>query len=176
MDTHQRTEPAPAVAPNTLERFRRVWRPLSILVAALIVAGGIIEPLMGLAVPILIAAALVLNLRRRRSFCAGVCPNGNVLSIALRPFSRMKALPAGLASPGTRRMLCGIMLFCVVGLAARAGPEAGALGRVFWTVYAIALAAGTLMGLAFKPRAWCAVCPVGTLQDTLRPAPPTGIG
>jgi polyferredoxin len=38
---------------------------------------------------------------------------------------------------------------------------------VFWVLCAASLSAGLLMGFFFKPRSWCAICPMGTLQDTI---------
>jgi polyferredoxin len=64
-------------------------------------------------------------------------------------------------------MLCGVMIFCLVGLLSRNHSDLQSIGRVFWWIYMVALSLGILLGLAYKPRAWCAVCPLGTLQDTI---------
>lgn len=78
-------------------------------------------------------------------------------------------LPPALRSAGFRRGLCGFMLFCVINLLIRSGGGWEAAGRVFRGIYVLSLGVGTALGLYFKPRAWCAVCPVGTLQETLSP-------
>ena len=134
-----------------------------------IAVGGYFFPLLGFAVPVLIAAALAMNARSRRSFCAQTCPNGAVLGAALKPVSRFRRLPAFLSDPGFRRGLCGFMLFCVIGQTARGYPDASSIGRVFWAIYLIAVGLGAAAGLLYKPRAWCAFCPMGTLQDTVAP-------
>lgn len=150
---------------------RRRFRKTAELVSAVFVVGAAIAgysyPLAAFIVPGLVVAAVAMNARRRRSFCAGICPNGNVLGAGLRTLSRNRKLPAFLADPQLRRVLCGAMLFCAVGLTVRLYPDAKAIGRVFWSIYLIALSAGGILGLLYKPRAWCAVCPVGTLQDTI---------
>jgi hypothetical protein len=145
-----------------------LWRYASYAVVALIAIGGFFIPALALAVPVLMIAAIALDFFRRRSFCAGICPNGTFLASTLKPVSRKRPLPRALVSPTVRRALCGFMLVCIFGLLARSPLEASAIGRNFWAIYTIALTAGILFGLLYKPRAWCAICPLGTLQDTIR--------
>jgi polyferredoxin len=147
--------------------YRGPWRYLSLLFIFAIAAGGWFYPPAGLAVPLLIVTALVTNLFSRRYFCSSLCPNGRALSVSLTRFSRRATLPGVLRSVQARRALCGFMLFCVVNLLARSGGAPGQIARVFWFIYLISIGVSTVMGLFFKPRSWCAVCPVGTLQDTL---------
>lgn len=65
-------------------------------------------------------------------------------------------------------MLCGFLMFSVVSLLARYGKGGvPAVGRIFWAVYVLATGLGFVVGSVFKPRSWCAFCPMGTLQDTV---------
>ncbi|MEI6874095.1 MAG: 4Fe-4S binding protein [Spirochaetota bacterium] len=143
------------------------WRAVSPALLALIAIGGYFQPLLGLGVLGLMAVALILNFREKRSFCAGVCPNGTFYSRALKPVSRGKVFPRSFATPQIRRMLCAAMMLCMIGLLARNGTDASGIGGVFWMIYAIALTAGTFIGIFYKPRTWCTICPMGTLQDTI---------
>jgi ferredoxin-type protein NapH len=151
-----------------------LWRYSSFAVVALISIGGFFFPALALAVPVLMIAAITLDFFGRRSFCAGICPNGVFLATTLKPVSRMRPMPRALVRPTIRRALCGLMLVCLVGLVSRSPLEPGAIGRIFWAIYAIALSAGVLFGLLFKPRAWCVLCPLGTLQDTIGTRRKTG--
>jgi hypothetical protein len=72
--------------------------------------GGFFIPYLGYAVAVVMLVAVVMSLR--------------------------KPLPAGTLSPGSKRALCGFMMFCVI-------------------------------GNIYRPRAWCAVCPMGTLQEMI---------
>lgn len=145
----------------------RAWKIGAFLFVAVFAVGGFFYPILGLVVFGLMVAALIMNARRRRSFCAGFCPNGTFLAAACKPASRDRKLPRALTSPNFRRMLCGVMIFCMIGLIARSYPDPVSVGRVFWTIYVIALSIGVAFGLLYKPRSWCAVCPLGTLQDTI---------
>ncbi len=40
-------------------------------------------------------------------------------------------------------------------------------GRVFWERCMITTVIGVVLGLIYRPRAWCSLCPVGTLQQLI---------
>ncbi|MCA1950467.1 MAG: 4Fe-4S binding protein [Treponema sp.] len=140
---------------------------LSVLFVLLVGVGGYFYPLVGLLVIGLIILAVALNFRSTRYFCGHICPNGASLSTVLTPISRKRRLPQFLYAPEIRRALCGFMLFCMVNLLVRFGRAWSEVGRIFWAIYVISLGISYTMGLFYKPRAWCAVCPMGTLQDTI---------
>jgi len=152
---------------NITSFYKGPWKPLSVLFIASVAVGGYFVPLIGLAVPVLIVAALATNLGTKRYFCGNLCPNGRFFSAAFKGASLRRKLPRSLYSPELRRVLCGFMLFCVINLLVRSGGGLEPVARVFWAIYVFAVGIGVLMGLVFKPRAWCAVCPMGTLQDNL---------
>jgi len=132
-----------------------------------IAIGGIFVPEIGLVLAALMVAAIVMTLRKPRSFCSTVCPRGKALGFIMRRPSKRKALPRFMLSIKFRRLLCGSMMFCVIGSLVRTGGEIRGVGTVFWALCAISLSTGLLMGYFFKPRSWCAICPMGTLQDTI---------
>jgi len=137
-------------------------------VFVLVVAvGGIFVPEIGLVLAALMVTAIVMTLIKPRSFCSRVCPRGRALGFIMRKPSRRKSLPPFVLSAGFRRLLCGSTMFCVIGSLVRTGGNIHSVGIVFWGLCALSLSAGLVMGFFFKPRAWCAVCPMGTLQDTI---------
>jgi len=148
--------------------YKGPYRYFSVLFIVAVGIGGYFLPVIGLAVPGLMLLALILNFRGRRLFCSGVCPNGRALSVVTTQISRGSKLPAFLVEPGMRRILCGFMLFCMVNLIVRYGSGGiVSIGRIFWAIYLIAAGISMAVGIAFKPRSWCAFCPMGTLQDTV---------
>jgi len=132
-----------------------------------VAVGGIFVPEIGLILAALMVTAIVMTLIKPRSFCSRVCPRGKALGFIMRKPSRRKALPTFVLSAGFRRLLCGSTMFCVIGSLVRTGGNVHSVGIVFWGLCALSLSAGLVMGFFFKPRAWCAVCPMGTLQDTI---------
>ncbi|MDD3981893.1 MAG: 4Fe-4S binding protein [Spirochaetia bacterium] len=132
-----------------------------------IAIGGIFVPELGLALAGLMAAAIVMTLRKPRSFCSTLCPRGKALGFIMRGTTKRRALPKFMLTLKFRRLLCGAMMFCVIGNLARSGGTLPAVGLVFWVLCILSLTAGLILGFFFKPRAWCAICPMGTLQDTI---------
>ncbi len=145
----------------------KLYRIASLLFVVGVAVGGYFQPLVGLTIPLLLLLALILNIRGRRLFCSSVCPNGKTYAQVLKRVSWGRRLPTLLKSGEFRKVLCGLMLFCVISGLTRFGHGWAGVARVFWAVYVLSLGIGTIMGLIFKPRAWCVVCPVGTLQETL---------
>lgn len=139
----------------------------SIVFVLSVAVAGFFYPLAGFAVALVMAVAIAMTLVRPKSFCAYACPRGKALGLALKPFSRGKPIPPGLVSPGSKRALCGFMMLCVIGNVARLAGTPRALGTFFWALCVISLAAGVVTGLVYRPRAWCAVCPMSTLQETI---------
>jgi len=135
---------------------------------AAVLVGSFFWPAAGLAVPVLVLAAALGNMFKPRWFCAKACPRAYILGGFLPRISRYRPLPKSFYSPGIRKILCGFMLFCSIGQTVRVWPDYRALGFFFWYVCALTLAAAFIVGILYKPRAWCAFCPVGTLQDTMR--------
>jgi polyferredoxin len=148
----------------TGNKYRDIY---SFLLVAGLAIGGYFWPVLGLGILGLMVTALLLNFRKRRSFCAGVCPNGNFLAASLKGVSANRRVPRAFVDARLRRMLCGLMIFCLIGLISRGFPDVSVMGRAFWVVYIVALSVGLLIGIFYKPRAWCVICPLGTLQDTI---------
>lgn len=148
--------------------YRGPYKALSLVIVLGLSVAGFFFPPAGLLVIAMMVLAMVLNARQTRAFCTSVCPNGRALSAVIPLHRRSEAIPRYMASKEFRRALCGMMLFCMLNLSMRAGGTIEGLGRVFWMLYLASVGMGTVMGLLFKPRAWCAICPMGTLQDTVR--------
>jgi len=155
-------------------------RPLSRLVLGLapvfILAGGAFFPALGLVVPLILLAAVLGGLKRRRWFCSAACPRASLLEILGTRLPRRRPLPPAFRSPALRTALCAFLMLCALGQTARLWPSLEAIGFFFWLVCLVTLGLSFLMAFLWKPRAWCAVCPVGALQDNIaaRTAPRPG--
>lgn len=142
----------------------------ALIFVLMIATGGYFIPWLGFALALLMAAAAGLSLfgPRKRMFCSSVCPRGRALGFAMKPFARGRSLPSWMLRTGTRRALCGFMMLCVGGNLMRNTAGLAGAGRVFWVLCLVSLSGGIILGALYKPRAWCAICPMGTLQDTVR--------
>lgn len=150
-----------------MTRPARIQALISLIFVVSVAVGGFFIPYIGFAVALVMLVALIMTLIKPRSFCTYACPRGKTLGLALKPFSRGKPLPKGFATAGTRRALCGFMMVCVISSIVRLFQIPAALGTFFWSVCVISLLGGVALGLLYRPRAWCAVCPMATLQETI---------
>ncbi|MFZ4614762.1 MAG: 4Fe-4S binding protein [Rectinemataceae bacterium] len=151
-------------------RLRPALRPrarMGLAFSAAVMVGGYFVPELGLAVPLILAVAVISNRRRTRWICAEACPRGLTLSGFMGRFSAYRQLPPFFQTLAFRSMACGVLLMVTMGQVMRHWPDAAALGRYFWWVCVLTFAIAITMALAFKPRSWCAVCPMGTLQNTM---------
>jgi len=148
--------------------YNSAWKYISVALVLALAAGGYFVPVIGLGVIALMAIGLVTNIAGSRSFCAGFCPNGRALSFTFKNISSQKRLPNFFATRQFRRMLCALMMFCVVSLLIRSNGSLAAIGRIFWAIYVASIGISAVAALLWKPRAWCSFCPMGTLQDTIR--------
>jgi hypothetical protein len=140
---------------------------LSLAFSAAVIVGGWFLPELGLAVPLILAVAVITNSRRARWFCSKACPRGLILTGFARVLSGYRRLPPFFHSLAFRSMSCGMLLMVTLGQVMKLWPDAASIGRFFWWVCVSTLALALAMAVVFKPRSWCAVCPLGTLQTTM---------
>lgn len=148
-----------------------VFDYLAFAFIAAVLISGFFFPLVGLVVPIMMLVAVVMNAVKPRWFCGSLCPRARLLSRGvggLRVGRLPRPTPGFLRDGNIRRALCGIMMFTVIFSVSRHWGFPNAIGVFFWGLCLVTLALAVALGLFFKPRSWCAVCPLGTLQDTLR--------
>ncbi len=139
----------------------------AVLLSGAVIVGGFFQPLIGLAVPALAIVAAAGSLVRKRWLCSTACPRAAILGGFGRRVSRYGKLPAFMRTDRVRTALCGLLLVCSIGQTARNWDAIGGAGRFFWLVCVLSLVVALAMAYFFSPRSWCAVCPVGALQDNV---------
>lgn len=155
---HSRTLPRPT---PPLSRW------LLALVMLTTVAAGWAYPLLGFIVPVVMLSAIVVSLRKGRYTCGNVCPRGSFFDTFFAPFGGGKKIPGALRSSKARwSLFAGLMAFMALQISRNPGDPLH-WGFVFWLSCAVTTAAAIGLGIAWQPRTWCAICPIGTLTATL---------
>ncbi len=142
------------------------------LITLLIAIGGLFIPYLGLLVPFIMAALILMSLFKGRYWCGNVCPHGSLFDQVLQPLSRQVKIPAVLRS---RTVIILVLLFFMFNLGrnfygALTRVELGSvqlyeqLGVIFSNTYLVVLLAGGLLAIAVNTRTWCQFCPMGTFQ------------
>lgn len=137
------------------------------LIVVAVLALGWKYPLAGYVVPVVVVAALVTSTFRGRYFCGNFCPRGSFFDTWLARAGGRRKFPEFLRSlkfrPWVSLALFGFMAVRV----SQAPGDWQHWGRVFWEMCMITTIIGVVLGLICRPRAWCALCPVGTLQQLI---------
>jgi polyferredoxin len=104
---------------------------------------------------------------RGRAWCDWMCPRGAFFDLFIGPLSRKKAIPSFLRSRAVRVFMLGL-IFTMIGLQwYLAGGDGAAMGLALVRILTITTLVGIILGLLIHPRAWCHICPMGTLGHWL---------
>ena len=133
----------------------------------LIVIGGLFIPLLGYLVVAMMVFFLALSFFMGRYWCWNLCPRGAFLDIVLSKLSANRPLPKIFAKQWFRWsvfiLLMAFVAFRIVG----AGGNLIAIGAVFVGMCLLTTVIAIILGLATKHRGWCAICPMGFLQEKI---------
>lgn len=135
---------------------------MAVLFIAIITAGWIF-PWFGYFVPVCMAGAILPAFLWGRRWCDWWCPRGSFLNQCLDPVSRKKSIPRFVRGLPFRLFMMGIMMTVFSVRIYQLWPDPVKIGGFFIMFLTITTVAGVLLGIAFKPRSWCAFCPVGTM-------------
>ena len=93
--------------------------------------------------------------------CAKYCPRGSLLGRMLESVSMNKQLPKFMTTKAFKNGLLTLM-FTVFSFAMyHAGFNFKHIAFAMFRFMTMSLAIGIIMGIFFKPRSWCVVCPMG---------------
>ncbi len=142
---------------------------LMLLFLPLVVVGGYFYPLLGLLVVGFIIFFLFLNAKRGRQYCGWFCPMGSFQERVLTHFSlHLDILPVFKAT-WFRWLLFAAMMGLLGSRLFMAWGDAEAVGSVFRMMWILSTGLAIGIGIFFKPRTWCAVCPMATMQGVTSP-------
>lgn len=101
---------------------------------------------------------------RGKIHCSKYCPRGSLLGKFLQSISLENNLPKSFKTRTVKNILMFLMLtmFSISTIHAFGKPDFfKALGFGIFRLMTASLALGIIMGIVFKPRSWCQVCPMG---------------
>ena len=145
------------------QRHRLQWLYASATVIVLALGWKI--PALGFLVPVAMIGGMVSGPVAGRWFCGNLCPRGGFLERIIARYSKGKAPPKLLASTPFR---VGVMLFLftMIGLNVKDDPLSWRQwGYAFWLICVVTTAVGAALAYFWHARSWCAICPMGTMQN-----------
>lgn len=134
------------------------------LLLPLVVVGGYYCPRIGFVVLGLIAIFMILASQRGRFYCGWLCPMGAFHERFLSLVSLHRPILPVFKSSWFRWLLFGLMMGLMMSRLYMAWGDPKAIGGVFRTMWVLSTGIAIGLGLYFKPRVWCTVCPMGSMQ------------
>lgn len=139
----------------------------------LIVIGGLFYPLLGYLVVAMMAFLLALSFFEGRYWCRNFCPRGAFLDIVLSKASRNKPFPRLLSSQWFRLSVLILFMGFLIYRIINSGGSALVIGAIFVGMCLVSTAIAIIMGILTRHRAWCAICPMGFLQEKVHKINPS---
>jgi polyferredoxin len=143
-----------------LQKYTSVALPL-------VLAGGWLYPPLGFTLLICMFGAVGIALYNGRAWCDWMCPRGSFYDLVLDRLSRKLPVPAVLKTSWFRAVILSMLMTALGIQIYYAWGDSYGMGHAFVVVLTITTAAGIILGSLFKPRAWCHICPMGTLGNWL---------
>ena len=143
---------------------RNASQYLMVLLLPIVVIGGYYYPKIGFTVVGLIILFMTINNYKGRFYCGWLCPMGAFHERILSHFSRRKPIPVMVKSTWFRWGVFAVMMTFMTSRLVISWNDIDAIGNVFRTMWIISVSLAVALGIYFKPRTWCSICPMGTLQ------------
>lgn len=93
--------------------------------------------------------------------CSHYCPRGSLLGKFLRHISLQNNLPKRLKGKTVKNILLALMMTMFSISLIHAGANLEKIAFAVFRLMMSSLALGVIMGIIFRPRTWCQVCPMG---------------
>ena len=162
MDTHE----AIAICHIGTEK-KRSYKWLLALIMVAVIALGWKFPVLGFVVPVAMGGGIIGAFFRGRWVCGNACPRGSFLDTWFKPLAANRRLPRWLKSSVSRWSVL-VVLMGFMGYRLSLQPtDPLHWGRVFWQMCLVTTLVALGLGLAYSTRAWCAICPVGTMAAAI---------
>ncbi|MCL6639148.1 MAG: 4Fe-4S binding protein [Firmicutes bacterium] len=133
----------------------------------LVVAGGWFYPPLGFLLFGCMAGAAGIALRRGRAWCDWMCPRGSFYDLFFSKISPKKKIPPLLRTKAFRILMLAMIFIVLGGQLYFAWGDANRMGLAMVRVLTVTTALGIVLALAYHPRTWCHICPMGTLGNWL---------
>ncbi|WP_228723342.1 4Fe-4S binding protein [Desulfosediminicola flagellatus] len=140
---------------------------LTMPLVPLVIVGGYFYPLLGLVIVGMIAVFMNIALFRGRYFCGWFCGLGGVFERILSKVSLNKPMLPLFTKKWFRWLMFGLMMSLLGSRLYMSGSDPELIGSTFRMMWIVSLGFATAFGLILKPRTWCTVCPMGTMQGLI---------
>ena len=98
---------------------------------------------------------------RGKIHCSAYCPRGSFLGKFLEKFSMKNNLPKFMRTKNFKNALLMLMITMLTLSIIHSGGQIDKIAFALFRFMLASFVVGVLMGVFFKPRSWCQICPMG---------------
>lgn len=98
---------------------------------------------------------------RGKIHCSKYCPRGSLLGVFLKNISLNRSMPKFMLKKQFKNALLIFMLSVFTFAMIHTGGDPAKIAFAMFRFMTTSLIIGIIMGIVFKPRSWCGVCPMG---------------
>jgi polyferredoxin len=132
-----------------------------------IVAAGWVYPLAGFFIPLCMVLGLGLAAFRGRTWCDWLCPRGSFEDAWLVRLSRQARIPEFFRRTPLRLAVLAFLMAMLTWQLLERWPDPYAIGAFFVLLLTVTTGVAVVLGMIYQQRAWCYLCPIGTLAHWL---------
>lgn len=133
----------------------------------IIIIGGLFYPLLGYLVVAMMAFFLPLSFFKGRFWCWHLCPRGAFLDLGMSKISPKKTTPDIFSRMWFRWLILVVLTAFLAYRIAVSGGSLIVIGAIFVSICLITTIIAIILALIYRHRAWCSICPMGTLQEQI---------
>ncbi|MCE5195473.1 MAG: 4Fe-4S binding protein [Nitrospiraceae bacterium] len=133
----------------------------------LIVIGGWFYPILGYFLIGCMIGGIGIAFYKGRAWCDWMCPRGSFYDLLIKKTSRGTKIPKFLKD---MRLRIAVLVTLITVLGAQiysAYPDIKEMGLAMVKVLSITTIIGITIGIFYHQRAWCYICPVGTISNSV---------
>jgi ferredoxin-type protein NapH len=146
-----------------VKNLKQVIHQWAWIILLIFIGIGVFNARIGVIALICMVAPVAVAFFRGRAWCGVYCPRGSLNDVLLSQISFKGKIPALLRYFWFRITFLVVLLSAFAIQFSLAWGNSLAIGQVFVRMIIITTLMTLALGLVYQPRAWCLICPMGTM-------------
>lgn len=151
------------------KKHRKYWQFALAPLLPLVVIGGYFWPYLGYIAIAMLVFMFVLSLFRGRYYCGWFCAMGAFFERVLAVFSRKGNMLPLFKEAWFKWFIFVVMMGLLTSRLILAHGDPMKIGAAFVMMWTISSGMAIGLGLIWKPRSWCSICPMALFQGLIAP-------
>jgi hypothetical protein len=147
-----------------MESKRSIQAVISTAAMITFTVGGLFCPYLGLGTAAVAAFLVFQSIFNGRKGCTKFCPRGIFISVFMPFISLNKKIPKFMLGKKAKYIVLAVFISLLSFKLFNAGWNLAQIGSVMISMCITSTVIAVILGVLFKPKSWCTVCPLGTIQ------------